>query len=420
MKDNKFNGILRNNSMKVSLPFLALFSSIVVSFVFGVYFLNFTLGIPYTTEGGSIIFKVHMYTLILLFANVISISKNGFPASFRILKGIIPSIDFYYIGLILIVMIGLYHNGLGGLAFVLDTLVAPILAVLLILRLTEKQKAFILNLIWILLLINSSIAILEFLFKTHLFTGSGIIYEFRSSSLLGHPLNNSLITASVMIPLLVRLPPIKMYISALIFIASLLAYGGRTGLVIAILTLFLLLLKKPMSFLFNNGSVNLRTLLVLLLFSLIAPFVLYYIVDLGFGSRIFNGLEYDHSASTRFSVFQLFNYISDSELLFGAPSTLFDRVEQITGVTTIENFWLVWIFKYGLVFSVPFFYGLIKLVLHLGRGDFSCTLSSFSFLLLCSANNSLSTKTSALMIFCIVLFLANKRICKLCYSLQKT
>jgi hypothetical protein len=229
------------------------------------------------------------------------------------------------------------------------------------------------------------------------------VWEFRSWALLSHPLNNSLITGGLMFLLVYPLSFVKKYSLIILFFSALLAFGGRVGVVFVALILFLFLLIDLRKFIFLSASFNARSVISFHFLIIILIFFVGIAFYVGLGERVFTGFEFDGSARTRVDVFYLFDFISLTELLWGVNDKFSLLIEDVVGVSTIENVWLGWIFQFGIVATVPLILTLINMLFRLGKNIGYLRIIIVLFLIVCSANNSLATKTPALMLFVIAI-----------------
>ena len=120
-----------------------------------------------------------------------------------------------------------------------------------------------------------------------------------------------------------------------------------------------------------------------------------------FGERIFASSKFDDdSADVRSRVFDMFRHFNASDLVLGIEERKILTVMYMEKVDIIENFWIIWIFKYGFVltallalFLVRFLYSLFH---HLDVAVRFLLL--FVFFLIASGNNSMATNTTAVSI----------------------
>ena len=159
--------------------------------------------------------------------------------------------------------------------------------------------------------LNSSIGIVEAIGKFRIFhfdPGWSVMNEpqFRASASIGHPLNNAMFTSvALFVALALRIPPLIKALVVAIFLASLVAFGGRFGLAYSVsgclaygLIMLVSILKK--------GSLTLAQALLLLTAAILVPVVIvggiFLLVNSSIGERIAAHAQWDESADGRATV----------------------------------------------------------------------------------------------------------------------
>lgn len=376
--------------------------SLLLAFVFGHYLLE-SLGVQYVSQGGSPLFKIHIYSYILIFSVVILFLRFGMNKMLSQLhqfgKTWFISMSCYS----LVVLYALSKYGISGIAYLVDTILAPIICLMLVFRLDKSSIETIVRLLAWLIFINSLVAIGEMIFHVRVLeTGYGESGYFRSTALLNHPLNNGLITACLT-PLLYDKTRVKPVIYFIVVFLALFSFGGRTALaVFSIFSLFSV--KNSVTALFNSGDTR-KVTFVLISMLLAILFVIGILVVTPIGARIFENLKIDGSAQARFDLFIILNELSFTEWLFGASSELTSNLEFFIGIEVVENYLVGWIMSYGIIVTLLLFlatYGLLYKVFFVG--DLNQKIAIAAFFLVSISNNSLSSKTPALLFLYIAVF----------------
>lgn len=381
-------------------------SVITLAFFLGGYMLE-GMGVKYVSEGGTPLLKIHAYSYIILLATVFFTLKEGVKVQLQRLDTLKASWILSVILVSFVIVYGLARYGTSGMAYIVDTFLTPLLFLLLLTRLNADECLRLVSLIAFLLLFNSTIAILEFISSTRVvdveFSSFGY---FRSSALLTHPLNNALITAGLTL-LVFNKSRIPSIIYLAITLLAMFAFGGRAAL--GILLVFSLIASIPYIFGFFTNGIDISrqrfaVMLCILYFSIII--VGFVLIESGITERIISKLHVDGSASARFTVFYLLEQLTPSEWLLGASNNLQSAIELYLGISVIENFVIAWIYKFGLLGMIPL---LTMVLLTLYSLSFkSRGLAYFSvliFLIVSTSNNSLSTKTPALLLMFSSLYL---------------
>ncbi|MGY3688569.1 VpsF family polysaccharide biosynthesis protein [Vibrio coralliilyticus] len=385
------------------LPFIAIASSILL----GGYMLE-DLGVPYVSQGGSPLFKIHLYSYLILMGFGLIFLFDG-------MKGIAQRLGSYYrfwlIALacnVFVILYGFAIHGSSGMAYLVNTFLAPVLIVPLLAYLNDNQKSFLLKLIAYLILLNSLVAVMEYMLHFRLVKVDFQEFSFfRSTAFLTHPLNNALITVSIAL-LVANKTKLPGFVYMLIVALALFAFGGRAALAIficAVSVSFAPMLWKAIT----QGIPDNKQKIAL--FMLIGYFAFwagaYLLVESGITERIASKLYIDGSASARLDVFYLIDQLSVREWIFGASHRLLESIELYLDIDVIENYLVGWIFTFGLVGAVPLF---VTVFVPLGyfavSGNYIERVTILSFALVSITNNSLTTKTPALLLLFTCLYLA--------------
>jgi hypothetical protein len=366
------------------------------------------IGDPYMMTTGSYVFKLHPGTYVLFAASALTLFSRGNPLASAIVFTRARLAPVLHLCCVLLLFgYSTIRYGPSGSAFLIETFFAPALIVLTLTNLTASDLRFVYRVIIGLLVVNSVIAIGETLTKEHLIpytiSDNVVVNEtfFRATALLGHPLNNAIVTGSLLFTTLdMRSLLSKVLLVGLFFIA-LLVFGGRAAFLMAAVLLSGYLLFKAISGILTFRYTYLEILGGLLFaFFLIALFGA-LIESSGFGERIFSNLYLDDSATVRIQSWNAFNYMTPGEIIFGvAPQDIFHvmfRLGLNYPFETIENPWIFMAMQFGL-------FGLLVLVAALGsaiwwfyrRTAVGGHLALLVFFVVATTFSSLGSKTCTL------------------------
>lgn len=237
-------------------------------------------------------------------------------------------------------------------------------------KLSITQRKILKYILILFFLTVSGITIVEWFTKTNFFfieneyyTSTTDIDEnwaFRSQAFFGHPLYVSMIMTFMLIMLLFS--KLKFEIKIILSISgflSLLCINSRTGIVLSF-ALFLPTLY------YNLNNMNKKVKIWFLLVVMLLCISLIYIVfntELG-GRLIGYGKDDGGSAMQRLITFSIFDIINKDFLLFGDPDFT-DKTLQLFG--WVENGYIAFILKYGLIAGLPLLAILINLHISLLR-----------------------------------------------------
>lgn len=288
----------------------------------------------------------------------------------------------------------------------LNTLLIPVLFSLCLGVLDGKSLLKIRSLVLAFFVLNSCLAISERIFTFHLFypytdvdlDGSG----FRSTALQNHPLNNALITLLVMSFVLIsNMKRIYQYLLMMLGLVAIISFGSRSSLAGFLLVIFVFVLKSFV----NNTSSSSVSSRISLLTTMVIGFggVYYFFIDSPFAERLINHSHFDDSADVRIQVFQVFGMLDTQKLLWGASADDIESIKNMIQIGVIENFWIIWIMRFGLIFTFLLLYFFVKfLFTRLHRFSlFDKIVTLILFLGVASTNNSLDSTTGVVSFFVI-------------------
>lgn len=171
-------------------------------------------------------------------------------------------------------------------------------------------------------------------------------WEFRSTSLLGHPLANAMgVTTILSFILTSNLTIQKKLFYFIIGYISLFCFNARGAIIIttALMIPYVLYLIKT-----NNYHKKLLYCLTVLSFFVIG----YIIMTTSLGGRLFNADKVlDGSAQTRLDVFQFIEFINNEQLLFGSPDSYYFLTRKLEA-GGVENGIISLIINWGLILTI--------------------------------------------------------------------
>jgi hypothetical protein len=357
--------------------------------------------------GGNPLLKIHFYSYTLFLALAYVAASMGlvrFTAEQVVVR---PGVVQFAVVIMACTMITILRHGIGGVAYMVDTLLAAPLAVMLAFSLDEERRRKLTSFIVYFVTFNAAIGVVERLARVHfIFTDLDKFEYFRATALLGHPLENAFVTSSAMFLALAM--PWSAWKKALILsicMAGILAFGARSSFVMTIvLSLVAAIYVGARSLL--RGDMRLSTLVA-------APWIATLALAAGavltlgtvLGERIVKLAKFDESAQVRVDSFKIFNYLNWDKILngidFAERNFLIDTYKD---VNIIENCWIAIILMIGGILFVVFALSLLGFLRSIGRGRGAiAAFAILNFLLVASTSNSISTKTPSLAIFAVAL-----------------
>ncbi|WP_394185462.1 VpsF family polysaccharide biosynthesis protein [Pseudoalteromonas tetraodonis] len=397
--------------MKSENIYKVLVFTFLFAFIFGGYLLE-NLGVKYVSEGGNPLVKIHISTYILIFTVVFFTLRKGINAPLINLKELRAAWLISLLSIVLVIFYGLIRFGTSGMAYLVDTMVAPLLAIYLLSQLSTTHKNKLLTLLAYLLFINSLIAILEFMLGNTLMSAQFSSFShFRSTALLTHPLNNALITAALA-PILMSYTRIPYLIYFTVITIALFAFGGRAATGIFMLGVFILIAPKVPAFIAAGVRVSKMRFAVIQALAFFASIFTILVITLTpIGARILSKLHIDGSAQARFDVFIILEQLSLREWFLGASHSLLENIAFYIQIDVIENYIIGWIVSFGIICTVLLFLSCYKLPLKiaLGKNRNSAKIALIVFILVSLTNNALTTKTPALLFLISAMYLVVSR-----------
>ena len=380
------------------------------------------LGIPYDSPHGSILVKIHPGTYLLLLSWALGLSSGGHPMTALLRQARQHRLVFVY----LVCMVGVFvwavgRHGPSGLAFIIDTLCMPGVALLAMMLHSRQRQQQALVLVVSLLLLNALIAIGEFGLRARLlplYAGREDFVEedfFRSSALFGHPLSNSLKTLALL-PAVLLLPWrwTARLTAALLMGLGLLTFGSRAAM--AGLVIYLLAAGLPLLWRLVRGAYNYVQIMAGLLGAVLGVAALAgVVVATGLGDRVFKNLTWDNSADVRRKSWDVLDYVHGFEFWLGVPVLQIDAIAQRIGIDpryeAIENFWLYLLLLLGGLGFALFVGGLMCLLVYLWRvAAAPLRLALVVYLLVASTANTLAAKSVSLILMSVVIQASARRL----------
>ncbi|GGB88070.1 VpsF family polysaccharide biosynthesis protein [Dyadobacter sediminis] len=357
------------------------------------------IGYPQSDAGGSAIFRIHPLGYFLILLTIYNVIRyNYFVGIFKEYWG-------YTICVAIVLIYSLTYGTSKGNLFLFNVLFCPALVIYNFQFMDIKRWRQVMLILKIFFYSDCVLAILENVFRFKLFPINETAILFRSNAFQGHPLNNSLFL--IFFGLFFYAYE-KNFVRQMIIIAltvgALASFGVRSGLVAFSLGITLLSLKFVENGKLNFSMKNIATLVILFVS------VIYIVFYTSLGTRITAvGSFQDNSTEVRFGAYSLFLGISWNEIIWGTPQELIDYLMYIYNIKIIENFWIIWVLKYGIVFTaylavyfIIFLFKITKLGFPWGLYNRYAVLGCF--LIAASSNNSLAVNTmvvNAMTILCM-------------------
>jgi hypothetical protein len=366
----------------------------------------FTLGTPllesfgyrYTIVANSFPERFHPATyVVLLMLLWVVLARGGADSLLRQARVAWPATQMAVVALACAAALSL-STGNTGLSYLVDTFVSPAILAVLLIGIAAEPRALAFRLGIACLLLNAAVAMAEAVTRSPLIGAAYSGTFFRATALLGHPLNNSLITAPAIL-LLIGAPSrvAGRVLALLVLVGGLLAFSGR-GAILS--TAFFAGLGFMAEILHTvvTGRLRMTTMRVYAALILVVPiFAAIVVLSTSIGDRLWAEFYFDQSAYERVAVFSIFEDVPNDWLWFGTTS---DQIGSLVAgqldIAGIENYWIYLLLQLGILKFVPFAVAFLCFLGWLARGSgLYVVLAVLNFLVTSSGNNSLSSKTTA-------------------------
>jgi len=395
---------------------LLLALGIAMLFCLSGYALEF-FGIPYITEGGSILQKVHpanyVFALTLVVAVVAHPDPIGYFVSLVVRRP--GAIAMIVSCVVIYVFVSRYHPTMSA-AYLIDALVSAALVALLLADAPERTMLWLARLLHVILVTNAVLAIVEVGSGWRLFPfgveGEEMTWDYRATALFGHPLDGALATGVYAVILMtakeipglperLRLPVI------LLCMAAMPAIGARTSFAIVYAVAAVMAGLAVLGFL-RGGGVRPRSLLAVMAAAPLAVLGVVAVLQLGYLDGFLARFQNDSgSADARFELYNLFSQYGLAEMLTGYdPAVLRTRV-RVEGLEAgVENSWVGHLLQFGIPLSVMLWCSLAAFLLDLLRATRPLALLPIAYILaVISTTVGISGKTTMLVIPATILLI---------------
>jgi len=290
-------------------------------------------------------------------------------------------------------------------------ILAPAMLLLLLPKLyterTIKIKESVWKIVIIFYIIECLLAIIEKVFLTNIFPASvhlenTVTYtniSFRSTALQNHALQNALCVSVIMLFLLFsNLKNKYKYGLLLLGFLAIFTFNSRSSMIVWFAVFAYeggkAFIKK------SNDYIAFGALFITIVS--IAFFTIPLIMEqFNLGGRLLYNDIMDNSANVRIESIDILKGSSLSFFILGHTQSVIDQIMYNFDVIVIENFWIIFLLKYGILFLIPLFYAYWKLIkkwmIHYSSS--SRNFIFIIFILIASTNNSLEASGVPLIIF---------------------
>lgn len=352
-------------------------------------------------EGEGILQLVHYISLpVLLLTAGISYSRLRFSNTIKI---------FFWFTIFIIILQRIVLNRTAGLSFLTNNVYEPILLLSILSSLGEKYIYKIRKIILLFLIIESLIALYEYITGSYVFANpealSGFLLgkdDMRAAAIHGHPLQNAFVVSIIMVCILFSNLKIQYrYLLYLLGWIALACFNTRSSILLmgGVLVIGGLLDMKR-----NKVSIVKRVLSLIIL-ALLGYAAFNFALSHGMGSRMEIGMNSDDGSSyARFVLVQAFQEMDLSSLLFGPPEMAGENIMVRYGLVAVENSFANIVLGYGLIFTIIFSIAWVKIFWKISAEKMMKIMLLFVIFILLNTNNAIMTDCPIISIAVMALY----------------
>ena len=393
-------------------------------------------GASYITPGGSAISKFHPATFVAVAAFALRCLATAHPlrTGWRLVSddsGVVVMLAATMVAGFFAIVISK-----TPVTPLIDTFMLPVLFFLLLRDLDGTILKWLAVFIACILCVNAVMAMIEFARGVHFLalqvadnassdpTRADAVFDWRvdiaqdwrAVALLGHPLVNGLIIGCFIMCLAARGARwIPVEVKGLLLVlqcASMFAFGARASLVMSFAFAGALVIQQCLDALRDGARLTPRVIAIGLVVVALAVGTTEILIETGFFDRTIDRFASDAgSAQTRYTMFELFQPLGWTDLLFGPDQDVVATSQRIYGLEFgIESSWVGLALTYGLVVTSIIVIGLLAFARSVMRVGGRGTMLVLAFYLISvSATASMSGKTTSFaMAVCLVLLFLRK------------
>ncbi|MCB1477427.1 MAG: VpsF family polysaccharide biosynthesis protein [Rhodobiaceae bacterium] len=360
------------------------------------------LFMEYTTDKGSFIQKLHPGTYAIVAAAIIvPLTLRAYVDAWTLRS--IRAMALFTVAVVLLIAYLIVAGHFGSAGYLIDTYIAATLGGITLLLLPPDMRARTADLVLFVLIVSAIIGIFEFVTHIRLIPYPIEEHEFRPTGLLDHPLLLGLL-CSTAIPFVAASDwQRSMRIAAIcILFLGVAAASARIAMLAASLATAVVILAAPIRTASSSQSARLKALMIVAGAILLAAAITVLAFS-GFLDRFSRGLT-DASAMARIRIYDIFGLVSWTEILFGMPAEDIAKLVKRLDLMVLESSPVAWILHFGLFAAIGFvaaFLGMLRTLLRGARP--LVVFGSLLFLAVALTNNTLSTKTPAVLVLIVLI-----------------
>jgi hypothetical protein len=363
-------------------------------------------GVPYDAVGGSAPAKVHPGTWMIALGLFLAALRFSSPLVFGVrAAALFPGLVVFFATWVFLMWYAIIVQR-QPFTPMIDSFFLPFAALLGLSTQTDSSKRRIALALHAILFVNALLGLYEYLsgvrLTPYVVGEEELEADWRATALLGHPLSNALTMGVYMIIMSVGggrdLPAWLRPVATLVALASMIAFGGRTSLVLALAAMAGVFALRFAGVL-RGAKVDVRMAAAVIALAPLFGVALAALYASGFFDQMLERFVNDHgSAKARIVMLSFFRHLSVEEILFGPSPDKMGGLQRVEGVEYgLESFFVAYVLTYGALVSGLFFVGVAFFCREIVRAStLRAVLPIVFFFVVAATSVSLSAKTTTL------------------------
>lgn len=403
--DKAMSGAARRNNALSLLFFLLTATAFIIRFLITPELMNRV--VSYTLEAGAFYEKLHFGTYaVLLLLPLVLLSRPFQLRDDEIgkFKALVR-----YCALMLVLVVYMFVTGRAGSSvFLIDTYLVTGAALLVMLALNPETRRLLGDITLCLLILSAVVGSVEAVTHFRIMPYEAIELTFRPVGLSEHPLALGAGCATAVSFVALTRWPVWLRVGAvfLLFVGAA-ASGARAALLVTVLEIFalIILVRWPRLSARNERRAK---LFVVLATAIGGAVMIAILASAGLLSR-FNETLFDENFFVRVNIYDVFNYVSFNDIMFGMNGAdLLKIVQEKLHIPTIESAQVVILMLFGLPVALLFAWLVFWMIWRMLRhAELAAWIGVTGTLLAALSNNTLSTKNPVVMMMMVLVLAYN-------------
>lgn len=359
--------------------------------------------IDYSTDGGSIVEKIHPATYGMVAVLIGLLLTTRIELNSWELRALRSLLAFAAVILVLAgMMLLLGHT--GSLGYLVDSYLAACAGGALLLFFPQSWRRLLATALLMFIIAGAVIALGEFASRSRLLPYPLDEQSFRPTGLSEHPLMLGLVNAvGISFVAATAWKPAAKTAAIVILLLGTFAAGARFAAIAAGVNALAAIALHDWPAARPQTRFRMKALIFIAM-ALAVPAALAVLYQFGLLERFESGL-FDDSAMARVTIYGLFDLVSWNEILFGADIGYIRKLAlEHFDLQFIESSLVMFIFQFGLFGTILFLLAMTRtFVVLLSGGGRYVVIGTVAFFMIAGSNNSLATKSPIVMMIVLLI-----------------